>query len=133
MLSITINTQTPPIKLNLTYQQLIEKYGNVEIPVNLEQLEESDYQISVGGVSRMLVQFTNYFNLLPTWVSLGPGYPETAIYKKIKIRYVDLDPENLKKFTRFKEGFYNQIHKVSEYNFNAQDYLFSYLEIITCP
>ncbi|MGC8599935.1 MAG: glycosyltransferase family 4 protein [Nitrososphaeria archaeon] len=123
MLSITINTQTPPIKLNLTYQQLIEKYGNIDIPVNLEQLEESDYQVSVGGVSRMLVQFTNYFKLLPTWVSLGPGYPETAVYKNIKIRYVDLDPENLKKFTKFKEGFYNQIHKVSEYNFNAQDYL----------
>mgnify|MGYP001772793519 CR=1 FL=1 len=123
MLSITINSQTPPIKLNLTYQQLIEKYGSIDVPVNIEMLDNNDYQISVGGVSRMLIQFANYFNLTPSWVSLGPGYPERAVFKNINIRYVDLDPENLKRFTRFKEGFYNQIHKVSQYEFNAQDYL----------
>ncbi|MGC9211646.1 MAG: glycosyltransferase family 4 protein, partial [Nitrososphaeria archaeon] len=123
MLSITINSQTPPIKLNLTYQQLIEKYGNVDLPVNIETLDNNDYQVSVGGVSRMLIQFANYFKLSPVWVSLGPGYPERAVFKNMNIRYVDLDPENLKRFTRFKEGFYNQIHKVSQYEFNAQDYL----------
>lgn len=123
MLSITLNSQTPPVKLNLTYQQLIEKYGSIDVPLNIELLDESDYQLTVGGVSRMMLQFVNYFNLKPIWVALGPGYPHRATFKNISLKFVDLDPENLKRFTRFKEGFYNQIHKVSDYSFDPLDYI----------
>lgn len=90
MLSITINSQTPPVRLNLTYQQLIEKYGSIDVPVNIEALESSDYQVTVGGVSRMLIQFANYFNMSPIWVALGPGYPHVFSHAAILMGIYDL-------------------------------------------
>ncbi|MDG7037349.1 MAG: glycosyltransferase family 1 protein, partial [Nitrososphaerota archaeon] len=71
MISITVNTQTPPIKFNLTFQQLIEKYGELTIPLDIELLNSEDIQTTVGGVSRMIMQLSGHLGLSPSWVSLG--------------------------------------------------------------
>ncbi|MEM0124538.1 MAG: glycosyltransferase family 4 protein [Candidatus Micrarchaeaceae archaeon] len=123
MISLTVNTQTPPVKINLTFQQLIEKYGELDLPIDLGQLNPEDIQTTVGGVSRMIMQLTENLGLNPIWVSLGPGYPPEAIYKNVKISFVDLDPENLNRFTRFKEGIYTTSHGLSHYKFNPKDYI----------
>ena len=123
MISLTVNTQTPPVKINLTFQQLVEKYGELDTPIDLEQLNPEDVQTTVGGVSRMIMQFANHMGLRPIWVSLGPGYPPDAVYKGISISFVDLDPENLRRFTRFKEGLYTASHSLSQYRFNPKDYI----------
>jgi len=123
VLSLTINSQTPPVKLNLTFQQLIDKYGELELPIDLSQLNPEDIQTTVGGVSRMIMQLVDSMGLSPVWVSLGPGYPPEATYRNIKISFVDLDPENLNRFTRFKEGLYSATHGISYYKFNPKDYI----------
>ncbi|MCL4344708.1 MAG: glycosyltransferase family 4 protein [Nitrososphaerota archaeon] len=123
MISLTVNTQTPPVKINLTFQQLVEKYGELDMPIDLGQLNPEDIQTTVGGVSRMIMQLADRLGLNPIWVSLGPGYPPEAIYKNVKISFVDLDPENLNRFTRFKEGLYTASHGLSHYKFNPKDYI----------
>lgn len=123
MISLTVNTQTPPVKINLTFQQLVEKYGELDMPIDLGQLNPEDIQTTVGGVSRMIMQLADKLGLNPIWVSLGPGYPPEAIYKNVKISFVDLDPENLNRFTRFKEGLYTASHGLSHYKFNPKDYI----------
>ncbi|MDG7039584.1 MAG: glycosyltransferase family 1 protein, partial [Nitrososphaerota archaeon] len=123
MISITVNTQTPPIKFNLTFQQLIEKYGELTIPLDIELLNSEDIQTTVGGVSRMIMQLSGHLGLSPSWVSLGPGYPSQAVYKNIRISFIDLDPTDLARFTRFKEGIYSESHSLRQYRFNPKDYL----------
>jgi len=123
MISITVNTQTPPVKFNLTFQQLIEKYGELAIPLDTNLLNQEDVQATVGGVSRMIVQFSSHLGLNPSWVSLGPGYPSQAVYKGIRISFVDLDPTDLARFTRFKEGIYSESHSLKQYRFNPKDYI----------
>jgi len=123
MISLTVNTQTPPVKINLTFQQLVEKYGELDMPIDLGQLNPEDIQTTVGGVSRMIMQLADKLGLNPVWVSLGPGYPPEAVYRNVKISFVDLDPENLNRFTRFKEGLYTASHGLSHYKFNPKDYI----------
>jgi len=41
-----------------------------------------------------LYNLRTILNLGLTWVSLGPGYPKTVVYKNIKIKYVGLEPES---------------------------------------
>ncbi|MDG7051354.1 MAG: glycosyltransferase family 4 protein [Nitrososphaerota archaeon] len=123
MISITVNTQTPPVKFNLTFQQLIEKYGELTIPLDIELLNPEDIQTTVGGVSRMIMQLSGHLGLSPSWVSLGPGYPSQAVYKNIRISFIDLDPTDLARFTRFKEGIYSESHSLRQYRFNPKDYL----------
>ena len=123
MLRITLNSQTPPVRFNLTYQQMIEKYGELELPVDVSRLDPWDYQFTVGGVSRMMLQLSSFLGLSPIWVSLGPGYPPSARIGGITVKYVDLDPDDLAGFTSFKEGIYAESHGLSRYEFDPREYI----------
>lgn len=123
-MKVTINTQTPPIRFKLTYRDLLEKYGYLETPLNLSNLSEDDYYISVGGVAKMMLAYLKKASInRPKWVALGPGYPPSVIMDNIQLSFVDLDPVTLSKYTRFKEGIYNESHGVSKYSISGEDYI----------
>ena len=115
MFNVTLNTQTPPIRFTLTYKDLLEKYSYLDLPIDLNMLSSEDYHISVGGVAKMMLGLIGSFNKT-RWVSLGPGYPPSVKMQQIELHFVDLDPNSLAKYTRFKEGIYNESHGLSKYN-----------------
>jgi len=121
---VAINTQTPPVRFTLTYRDLLEKYGDLELPVDLSLLSESDFQVAVGGVARMMLGLIRKMNLGRTrWVALGPGYPPQASLQNIELHLVDLPPNILSPYTKFKEGLYNEAHGTSRYNIVGQEYI----------
>jgi hypothetical protein len=90
MNSILINTQTPPLRLNLTYEEILEKYPLSSIDVS--SLNNEDLQITVGGVSNMMLDYLNYNDFkLKRWVSLGYKYPPLMKLKDIELHFIDLD------------------------------------------
>ncbi|MCH1770031.1 MULTISPECIES: glycosyltransferase family 4 protein [Metallosphaera] len=121
---IAINTQTPPIRFNFTYKELLERYGEVLIPLDLSSLSDQDYQISVGGVARMMMSLVKTSGFERSrWVALGPGYPPQAVLEGIDIHFIDLPPTLLSSYTRFKEGLYNEAHGMYNYNIVGSDYI----------
>lgn len=62
MFSVSISTQTPPVRFRYTYRDLMDKYGFFELPIELSQLDSSDYYFSVGGVPKMMLSLINKFN-----------------------------------------------------------------------
>lgn len=123
-MKVTINTQTPPIRFKLTYRDILEKYGYLDTPLNLANLSEDEYYISVGGVAKMMLAYLKKAPITSSrWVALGPGYPPSVLMGDIEVSFVDLDAVTLSKYTRFKEGIYNESHGVSKYSINGEDYI----------
>ncbi|AAY80595.1 glycosyltransferase family 4 protein [Sulfolobus acidocaldarius] len=123
MFSVSISTQTPPVRFRYTYRDLMDKYGFFELPIELSQLDSSDYYFSVGGVPKMMLSLINKFNKV-RWVSLGPGYPPQVKYGDQRLfDFIDLDPENLKNYTRYKEGIYNESHGIEKYEIKPSEYI----------
>jgi len=124
MNSLAVNTQTPPIRFTVTFKDIIERYGVLSLPLDLSLLSSDEYYISVGGVSKMMLGFLNRVkSSKKRWVSLGPAYPPSALLNDIEVHFVDLPPEQLAKYTRFKEGIYNESHGISKYEINGDDYI----------
>jgi len=46
MNSILINTQTPPLRLNLTYEEILEKYPLSSKIIDVSSLNNEDLQIT---------------------------------------------------------------------------------------
>jgi glycosyltransferase involved in cell wall biosynthesis len=124
MFSVSINTQTPPVRFAITYRDMLEKYGYLDLPIDLEALNPEDYHVSVGGVARMMLSLieANTFKKA-RWVSLGPGYPPSVKIKGVEVHFVDLEPEVLARYTRFKEGLYNESHGLGKYELVGEDYI----------
>jgi len=122
MVSVAINTQTPPIRFRQTYRDLVEKYGYLELPIDLSTIDSSDYYISVGGVAKMMMAILNKFSKA-RWVSLGPGYPPEVIYNRKEFYFIDVQPETLKGYTEFKEGIYNESHGLTKYEIQPFHYI----------
>ena len=124
MNSILINTQTPPLRLNLTYEEILEKYPFPSKIIDVSSLNNEDFQITVGGVSNMMLDYLNYNDFkLKRWVSLGPKYPPLMKLKDIELHFIDLDIEKIVGYTRFKEGIYNESHGFGKYELKAEDYI----------
>ncbi|MCI2414845.1 MAG: glycosyltransferase family 4 protein [Candidatus Aramenus sp.] len=121
--SIAINTQTPPIRFTVTYKDIVERYGVLSLPLDLSLLSPDEYYPSVGGVAKMMFGLLSRINAKKRWVSLGPGYPPSAVMGDVELHFVDLPAEQLALYTRFKEGIYNESHGVSKYDINGEDYI----------
>ncbi|ARM76636.1 glycosyltransferase family 4 protein [Acidianus manzaensis] len=123
-MKIAINTQTPPIRFKLTYKDILEKYGYIDLPIKLSDLGDEDYYISVGGVSKMMLAYLkNSIFESAKWVALGPGYPPSVTMDNIEVSFIDLDPITLSKYTKFKEGIYNESHGISRYSLKGEEYI----------
>ncbi|RLE49218.1 MAG: glycosyltransferase family 1 protein [Candidatus Methanomethylicota archaeon] len=124
-MKVSINSQTPPVKFNLDYSGLLEKYGVLEVPVDLNALDKTDYQLSVGGVPRMLLQLIDKSDFeLVRWVALGPKYPPIVKLKdNLMVYFVSLDAATISGYVKFKEGVYNEAHGLAKYNIKPREYL----------
>ena len=50
-----ISSQTPFIRFNLSYNELLDKHGSLSDPLEITELEEGiDYNYSPGGVTAMV-------------------------------------------------------------------------------
>jgi len=121
---ITINSQTPPLRLNISYEEILEKYAFKNEIIDVSYLNQEDYQVTVGGVSNMMLDYlkNNTFKI-KRWISLGPRYPPVMRFRDIDLYFIDLDVSKLNGYTRFKEGIYNESHGLGKYELKAEDYI----------
>jgi glycosyltransferase involved in cell wall biosynthesis len=124
-----INSQTPFIKFNLTYNELLEKYGTLPDVVNVADLEEgTDYDLSPGGVTTMIYPLLKKMlaeNCITkvNWVSLGVNYPPKVKIGDILVSNLEMPDNVLRSYTNFKENLWSQIHGLSNTeNIFEQDY-----------
>jgi glycosyltransferase involved in cell wall biosynthesis len=114
-----VNSQTPFLKFNLTYSELLEKYGSLPDPVDIDDLEEGvDYDLSPGGVTAMiyplLKKMLNQHTLSKVnWVSLGVKYPPKVKVGDIVVSHLEIPDSVLRNYTTFKENLWSQIHGLS--------------------
>jgi glycosyltransferase involved in cell wall biosynthesis len=127
-LRICVNSQTPFIKFLHTYSELLDKYGPLEIPVKIEQLEEGiDYQFSPGGVTAMIYPILKRMQLQgliedPAWVSLGSDAPEEVIVDNIRLNHVRLPDHDMPRYANFKESIWNEIHGIGTFVIKPEEY-----------
>lgn len=127
-LKICVNSQTPFIKFLRSYPELIEKYGPLDLPVKIEQLEEgTDYQLSPGGVTAMIYPLLKRMRLQeliedPIWVSLGSDAPEEVLVDHIRLNHVQLSDHDMPRYANFKESIWNEIHGVGKLVLKPEEY-----------
>jgi glycosyltransferase involved in cell wall biosynthesis len=113
---LCINTQTPPIKFKMSYNELLEKYGVLDDPLDLGSLEKGiDYEFSPGGVTAMVLPLLDRlmksgFTVDPIWVSLGVSYPPNLLVNGITVSHVELAEADLRAYSGFKESLWSTIH-----------------------
>ena len=114
-----INSQTPFIKFNLTYNELLEKYGTLSDPVDINDLDEGvDYNLSPGGVTAMIYPLSKKMlnkHILSkvSWISLGIKYPPKVRVGDILVSHLEIPDSILRNYTSFKENLWSQIHGLS--------------------
>lgn len=125
---LCINSQTPLVRFKLSYGQLLDKYGVEMTSLRLEKLKEGvDYEYSPGGVTAMIYpavkkMLARGYIGKPSWISLGPGAPERMNTKDATIYNVTLDQERLLRYANFKEGIWNEIHRIGRPAFKSEEY-----------
>jgi len=114
-----VNSQTPFIKFNLTYNELLEKYGSLPEIVDVNDLEDGvDYDFSPGGVTAMIYPLLKkmlYQHSVSkvNWVSLGVKYPPKVKVGNILVSHLEMPESVLRNYTVFKENLWSQIHGMS--------------------
>ncbi|MEM0321932.1 MAG: glycosyltransferase family 4 protein [Thermoprotei archaeon] len=127
-LRVCVNSQTPFIRFNLSYSELVEKYGVLDDPVDLKMLEQGvDYDFSPGGVTAMVYPLIR--NLLNEgyfssayWVSLGVDYPPNIRVDNILLSHVELEDKYRRDYASFKERLWAEIHGFGEHDFLLPGY-----------
>jgi glycosyltransferase involved in cell wall biosynthesis len=127
-LKICINSQTPFIKFKLSYRELLEKYGGLSDPLDINELVEGeDYDLSPGGVTAMVYPLLKRmlkqgYLSGASWVSLGVDYPPHVNVGKISVSHVEIPENVLRDYTNFKEELWSQIHGLSNSNIFEKGY-----------
>ncbi len=127
-MKVCINSQTPLLRFKLSYEELIEKYGFLDDPVDISSLEQNvDYTSSPGGVTAMIYPLMNYMidsNYVSSvvWVSLGVNYPPKVRMGKLLLSHVELEEKHLRKYTVFKESLWSAIHGVEKPSIDGYTY-----------
>ena len=124
---LCINTQTPPVRVKTSYQDLIEKFGALD-SISIQQLREGvDYDFTPGGVTAMIypvVKLMLDMQIIdrPHWISLGPGAPENVDMGSAILHNVWLERRQLSSYANFKEGIWNEIHGLGKLSFTPEEY-----------
>lgn len=111
---LLVNTQTPLIRFNLSYDALIKKYGKLQDPLDLSQLKEGeDYIVSPGGVTRMIYPLLlRLREHSPHWVSLNPNAPPRIVVNNIVIHNLDIPRSRLRGYGYVKETIWRLFHRL---------------------
>ncbi|MEM3857060.1 MAG: glycosyltransferase family 4 protein [Thermoprotei archaeon] len=127
-MKVCVNSQTPFLRFVLNYSELLDKYGQLDDPVELSTLEQgSDYNYSPGGVTAMVYPLLKKMTESggvesAVWVSLGVNYPPRVKDGNILLSHVELDEGSLKGYTNFKEALWRSLHGLPTGELNAADY-----------
>jgi glycosyltransferase involved in cell wall biosynthesis len=125
---ICIDSQTPVLRFKMSYEDLLEKYGNFSEPLDIQILEEGvDYEFSPGGVTNMLYpsvksMLEDGFLEKVVWVSLGINYPPRISIGNLMISHVEIDESVLRNYTMFKEGLWSEIHGIGKARFTQAEF-----------
>jgi len=119
-ISLCVSSQTPLVRFNLSYGDLIKKYGRLSLPINLTNLAEGDdYEFNAGGVTRMVFPLLKRMldtGILksPQWVSLNSIGPETITTSGITFHHVQLEKERVKGYGLAKESIWQALHGIQK-------------------
>jgi len=121
-----VNTQTPLVRFNLGYDELLERYNELPDPVPLEMLNEGvDYDFATGGVTTMvypmmkkMVQEKIIKN--PHWVALNPIGPDRVSVNGIVMHNISLETRALDDYSRFKEAIWRNMHHLEKTPINPK-------------
>jgi glycosyltransferase involved in cell wall biosynthesis len=125
---ICVNSQTPFVKFKLRYQELIDKYGYLSLPIKLEDLDPTfDYDYTPGGVTSMIYPLLRRMLEMglisdPIWISLGSGAPPEVLAETIQLHHIQLDPREIPRYANFKEGIWNEIHGHGKMHLLPEEY-----------
>ncbi|MCW6159427.1 MAG: glycosyltransferase family 4 protein [Thermoplasmatales archaeon] len=127
-MKICVNSQTPIVRFKLSYNDLLEKYGELPDPLDIQSLEEGiDYEFTPGGVTNMLypsvkTMMEEGFLEKVIWVSLGVNYPPRLSMGNLTISHVEVDERVLRNYTGFKEGLWSEIHGAGRSKFTQEEF-----------
>ena len=127
-MKICVNSQTPIVRFKLSYNDLLEKYGELPDPLDIQSLEEGiDYEFTPGGVTNMLypsvkTMMEEGFLEKVVWVSLGVNYPPRLSMGNLTISHVEVDERVLRNYTGFKEGLWSEIHGAGRSKFTQEEF-----------
>lgn len=127
-MKICVDSQTPIVRFKLSYEDLLDKYGNLEDPLDINTLEQGiDYDFTPGGVTNMLYpavksMIDEGFLDKVIWVSLGINYPPTVSIGNLMISHVEVDERVMRNYTTFKEGLWSEIHGIGKAKFTQQEF-----------
>ena len=125
---VCVNTQTPLVRFNSSYSDLLEKYGNLPKPLDLNLLTEGeDYQFTTGGVTAMVYSLVKKMTAggiirEAKWVSLNPAAPPSAKVQDIELRHVTLEEQDIPLYTNFKEGVWRGVHGLGHADIDNREY-----------
>jgi len=128
-MNICVNTQTPLIRFNMSYPELVEKYGTLPEAVDVGMLEEGeDYYFSPGGVTAMVYPLLRRMKEegiveRAMWVSLSPESPPLLTADGIDFVNIDMEREEKEGYVRFKDRLWNEIHGIERLRFISKEYL----------
>jgi glycosyltransferase involved in cell wall biosynthesis len=95
-LKICVNTQTPPLRFDISNQELMHRITGPKETLEMRSLKEGvDYEYGPGGVTRMVLPLLSHMmkkSLVNAthWVCLYPGAPATVRVDDITLHHVDL-------------------------------------------
>jgi len=116
------------VRFRLNYEELLEKYGFLEEPVDLRNLvKDEDYYFTPGGVAptvfSMLRELINQgFISNARWVSLNPNAPSEVLYEGIQIYNIQLPSQYILRYTSFKEGIWREFHGLGKMEAKVEEY-----------
>jgi glycosyltransferase involved in cell wall biosynthesis len=118
-LKICVNTQTPPLKFNISNQDLMRRIAGPTGALEIHSLKEgADFEYSPGGVTRMVLPLLAHMmkNGLADsahWVCLNPEAPATVKMDDITVHHVNLARERKAGYGLAKENFWRVFHGLS--------------------
>jgi glycosyltransferase involved in cell wall biosynthesis len=127
-IGLCVNTQTPFVRFRLGYHELMEKYGLLGGPLNLEGFTEGvDFEYTPGGVTAMVYPLLMRMverGILEKihWISLGPDAPAELAAGKVRLHHVRPESEDMALYSRFKEGIWKEVHGFERLEFKSDEY-----------
>lgn len=119
-LHLCVSSQTPLVRFNLSHEEIAQKYGGLNQPINLECLVEGeDYGFTAGGVTRMVFPLLKLMlkdSLVknPHWVSLNPTGPKKLTASGITFDHVQLERKRAKGYGKAKETMWKVLHGIQK-------------------